>query len=352
MSRALLVVAALCLASPAHADDPPSGPSAEEQKSLQHYQKGVTAYDLGKFDEAVQQFQRAYEVKPTPAYLYNIAQAHRQKGDARKALFFYRRYLQKAPAASNRETVVRRIGELQEQLRKQEDARPARTREREPSEPIEKPPAAVAAAPPAPPAPASRAAPARARIAADSSVARAAPPARSRLRLALEAGPAFISLGDGPDVPVQVAVGAGVAYTVYLGGVALDLGVAGSLTPVPFETLERDADGTALVIAALGNLGLRFPIARRLALRAEAGGGVALWTGLRDRNPFTDGGAESDTLTMPHLRAALGLDYALGASLRLTLTPAFAWSAAPDSLDDRISSITRLDVLAGVAVTL
>lgn len=77
-----------------------------------------------------------------------------------------------------------------------------------------------------------------------------------------------------------------------------------------------------------------------------------MWTGLVERNPFTDGGAESGAVVMPHIRVAIGLDYALGRSLHLTVTPAFAWSPAADDFENRISAITRLDVLGGIAVTL
>src|SRR5262245_838725 len=117
MRRPLVLALSLVLAPlPAWAQTP-------EQSSLDHYKKGVTAYDLGKFDDAVDEFQKAYEIKPTPAYLYNIAQAYRQKGDASRAVFFYKRYLQKAPDAPNRETVEKRIAELEELARKQEDVK-------------------------------------------------------------------------------------------------------------------------------------------------------------------------------------------------------------------------------------
>jgi hypothetical protein len=107
-----------------------------------------------------------------------------------------------------------------------------------------------------------------------------------------------------------------------------------------------------MVAGVLGNLGLRFPLGARLAIRGEVGGGVSAWSGLADKNPFTDGGAESGSQLLPHVRVAGGLDYALGRAFRLTLTPAITWSKASDTFDDRISSIIRLDVLAGIAVTL
>jgi hypothetical protein len=107
-----------------------------------------------------------------------------------------------------------------------------------------------------------------------------------------------------------------------------------------------------MLIGALANAAARYPLTSSLALRGEVGGGVALFTGLAARNPFTDGGAESGMLIAPHLRVAAGLDYALSSSLRVTLTPAFSWSSADEKLDDRIGSITRLDLLLGVGYIL
>jgi hypothetical protein len=341
MRNLALSVLILAVASAAAAQ--PADPA--EQESLEHYQKGVTAYDLGKFDDAVQSFQKAYELKPQPAYLYNIAQAYRQKGDAAKAVFFYKRYLQKAPDAKNRDVVERRIAELEDLARKQEESKATppnslegdRVPEAEPTPPAATPPAMVEAAAPA---------------AEPMEVAATAEVGRSVARLALEAGTAFLSLGDGPSVPMQVSVRAGGAYTMHLGTLALDLGASGTLVPVPFETLDRMSSGTAMLVGLLANAAVRAPVAPKLELRGELGGGVVLMSGLAAMNPFTVGGAEAGMLAMPHVRVAAGLDYAVASSLMLTLTPAFAWSAAAGDLDPRISSIIRVDVLLGVAYIL
>jgi tetratricopeptide (TPR) repeat protein len=351
--RANLTIVVMLLLALAPAARGQTADSAE-QRSLAHYQKGVTAYDLGKFDEAVEEFQKAYEIRPTAAYLYNIAQAYRQKGDAARAVFFYRRYLQKAPDAKNREVVEKRIGELEELARKQEESKssPPNSLEGDKGETSEPAPAPASAEPP--PAPVA-AAPASPAVGADDTAAEvtaAAPRGQSVALLSIEAGPAFVALGDGPSVPVQVSLRAGAAYTLHLGGVALDLGAAATLTPLPFETLERTSSGTAMLIGALANAGARLAVARKLSLRGELGAGVAVFTGLANRNPFTDAGAESGAVLLPHVRVAGGLDYALSPSLLITVTPAFAWSSGHDSLDDRISAITRLDVLLGVGYIL
>ena len=44
--------------------------------------RGRRYYDLGQFDKAIEAWQQGYDQKPDPGFLYNIAQAYRQKQDA------------------------------------------------------------------------------------------------------------------------------------------------------------------------------------------------------------------------------------------------------------------------------
>ncbi|HUB05999.1 MAG TPA: protein kinase [Myxococcales bacterium] len=59
------------------------------------------AYDVGHFGRALELFSLAYEFAPQPSLLFDIAQCHRQLGHAERALFFYRRYLARAPAGAD-----------------------------------------------------------------------------------------------------------------------------------------------------------------------------------------------------------------------------------------------------------
>src|SRR5262249_30670262 len=84
-----------------------------------------------------------------PIFLFNIAQAYRQKGDPQKAVFFYRAYLRESPRARNRAEVEGRIAELGKQIEAQPPPEPP-TPDPEPPPP-EPPPVApppVAVAPP------------------------------------------------------------------------------------------------------------------------------------------------------------------------------------------------------------
>jgi tetratricopeptide (TPR) repeat protein len=91
----------------------------------QRYERGAAAYNLGRFDDAIAAFSDAYEQDHAPILLFNIAQAHWKKGDSERALFFYRRYLEADPHASNRATVEARIQTLAAELEAAKTVEPA-----------------------------------------------------------------------------------------------------------------------------------------------------------------------------------------------------------------------------------
>ena len=88
----------------------------QKQEILQHYERATRAYDIQKYSEAVEEYQKAYEIGGDPAMLYNVAQAFRLNDQVSEALHAYRRYLQRSPNARNRADVERKIGELERTL--------------------------------------------------------------------------------------------------------------------------------------------------------------------------------------------------------------------------------------------
>src|SRR5690349_20982987 len=58
-----------------------------------HFEIGLRHYNLGEFDRAIVEFKLAYRRSEAPGLLFNIAQAHRARGDARSALHFYAAFL-------------------------------------------------------------------------------------------------------------------------------------------------------------------------------------------------------------------------------------------------------------------
>jgi tetratricopeptide (TPR) repeat protein len=75
--------------------DPVDAP--DRQRAKTHYKQGKAFLDSGLYDDAIREFQAAYQIAPVPELLFNIAQAARLKGDAEKALAMYQKYIEEAP---------------------------------------------------------------------------------------------------------------------------------------------------------------------------------------------------------------------------------------------------------------
>jgi len=78
----------------------------------QHYQSGVTHYELSEYDAAIKDFKEAYRLSNDPAYLFNIAQAYRLLRKCTDAMQFYQRYSSAAGDIPNKDKVEARIEEM------------------------------------------------------------------------------------------------------------------------------------------------------------------------------------------------------------------------------------------------
>jgi hypothetical protein len=108
----------IAFARPAEAAD---GPTLEARK---HYQEAQKQFDLGNWELSIVEFSKAYELRPDPIFLYNMAQAYRRSGNAKRAIDLYKNYLIKAPKSPQRPEVEERIQDLQKQI--EEDDRAAK----------------------------------------------------------------------------------------------------------------------------------------------------------------------------------------------------------------------------------
>ncbi len=92
--------------SPGQADE--EGGAASEARA--HYRAGQRLYADGHYEEAIVEFQTAYEKRPHPNVLYNIGQASERLLDYRQSVLWFERYLREAPAdAALRTTVENRL---------------------------------------------------------------------------------------------------------------------------------------------------------------------------------------------------------------------------------------------------
>jgi tetratricopeptide (TPR) repeat protein len=75
---------------------PASGSPAAKQEAKALYDQGLRYYNITEYDNAIIAFKKGYELSSEPAFLYNIGQAYRLKGDCVQATRFYRNYLREA----------------------------------------------------------------------------------------------------------------------------------------------------------------------------------------------------------------------------------------------------------------
>jgi tetratricopeptide (TPR) repeat protein len=93
---------------PAHAEDPAM------RAAKRHFERGEKLFALGKFDEALDEYQKAYDAKPIPDFLFNIGQCYRNLDDYDKAIFSFKKFIKEEPDAPNREAVQKLIDDLED----------------------------------------------------------------------------------------------------------------------------------------------------------------------------------------------------------------------------------------------
>jgi len=76
------------------------------------FEQAEVKFNVGRFDEALADYQAAYDVEPLPAFLFNIGQCYRNMGNFERAQFFFRRYTALDPRSPNRPAAERLIAEM------------------------------------------------------------------------------------------------------------------------------------------------------------------------------------------------------------------------------------------------
>jgi tetratricopeptide (TPR) repeat protein len=220
----LLVAAATAVAPPAAAQR--SSRREPARQATARFEEGKQAYDAGEFDRAIELWRKGYELKDDPVFLYNIAQAYRQKGDYPRAIFYYKAYLREDPRARHRDEVEARVSELEKLVEAQERA-------------TEPPPAKDPVPPPREPAPERALEP-------DPPPADEPPPTPGR---GLKIGGA-VTGGLG-----VVALGAGVVFLLRSSSIESDLQASiDAMEPWTPELADKESDGRTA--STLGWLGL------------------------------------------------------------------------------------------------
>jgi tetratricopeptide (TPR) repeat protein len=106
--RNLLVALLMCLSAAARADD-----TAEaKRQSRAHFRAGAAFYEAGAYDRAISEYKEAYRLFALPGLLFNLGQAHRQKGETQEAIAYYQRYLEASPAGEASDLARQLLREL------------------------------------------------------------------------------------------------------------------------------------------------------------------------------------------------------------------------------------------------
>lgn len=281
---------------------------ASKEEAVARYKAGRAAYNIGRFADAVAHFTAAYEAKPAVAFLFNIAQSHRQMGHCHKALFFYRRFARLSTKNAQTNEVRQRITDLEASC-----PAPLGTQ------------TATQAAQPAP---------------------KRLPEPNPVLAIDAEGGIALADFGD-LEVPAQPSVRLSAGYLLHLDAGTLQLGILGSLFAVPYTAGDKTR---ALMSQILAHAELSLRLLSWADLRLEVGAGVMLISGLVQGNPFTENGAPtSGALNLLAVRTAIGLDVPLTRHWRVRITPlAFSYSKTKAGLIESIKALKRIDVSIGI----
>ena len=120
---AALVTSTLpALSGGARAEAAPAAPdqaAARRDEAKAAFGRGNTAYNLGKYADAIAEFERAYALSKLPEILFNLGQCYRKQWEAeqrselgRRALHYYEAVVREAPTAKVRPDAEQFITEL------------------------------------------------------------------------------------------------------------------------------------------------------------------------------------------------------------------------------------------------
>jgi tetratricopeptide (TPR) repeat protein len=87
--------------------------------------KGLRAYEVQRYAEAIESFREGYQLDPRPEFLYALGQAERMSGDCRRAIEAYRAFLRSGPTAVQAGSAEKNIARCESQLAAAPPAEPS-----------------------------------------------------------------------------------------------------------------------------------------------------------------------------------------------------------------------------------
>jgi tetratricopeptide (TPR) repeat protein len=118
---ACLIQGIACTLLPVQADGREGGhqivDATAEERARAHIQKAADAFQDGRYDEAMTEFEAGYAAVPRPGFVLNMGHVQRKAGNLERARDYYRRYLQLEPKSPQRAEVEKEIAEIDVALR-------------------------------------------------------------------------------------------------------------------------------------------------------------------------------------------------------------------------------------------
>jgi tetratricopeptide (TPR) repeat protein len=104
----------------AQAPGPSARPAAPSQAARaaarRQFERGSSLYREGRYPEAAEAFEAAYQSVPNPVVLYNLGQCYERMGQLERAVGAYQGYLREVPGAEDRGAVQATVASLEERL--------------------------------------------------------------------------------------------------------------------------------------------------------------------------------------------------------------------------------------------
>jgi len=160
--RGLVAIATLALCVLVPSAVRAESETEKKQRAKERYEIATRLYDVGKYGEAIGEYEQAYLLTGDAALLFNIGQAYRLWDRPEDAIRAYKNYLRQRPEATNRADVEKKLSDLEkvvEERRRGSGTPPPAEAPRSPAPalpappPYAAPPVPVAGAEPSPAAP-------------------------------------------------------------------------------------------------------------------------------------------------------------------------------------------------------
>jgi hypothetical protein len=96
----------------------------ETAQAKAHFKAAEIHFSLGEFKPALEEYRKAYQLRPLPALLFNMAQCHRHLGELERAAFLIRRFLETSSSETQQHQAEVVLQQVEAALQKKQKEKP------------------------------------------------------------------------------------------------------------------------------------------------------------------------------------------------------------------------------------